>query len=262
MLESSTHNRATCISHDPSLRLEAGGFTVTGSRHQVNQDQFHFDVDRGLCLVTDGMGGCRAGERASQMAVDLLKHHAALMPSEHADRESVREAIREALADTDQEIHATARFDAKLFGMGTTVVVALVAQNRLFVGSVGDSRAYLLRSGELHRYTIDHNMAQTLVNLGAITREDARRHHWRNMLCKYLGMGNLGDGADVNVVRLEAGDRVVLVTDGVTETLTERNMVTILDSHAAASKAAEALVRSAVARGTHDDATSVVLDIS
>jgi protein phosphatase len=196
------------------------------------------------------------------MAVDLLKYQASLMQNQYRNRDRVREAIRAAFEEADQEIRATASLDAKLYGMGTTAVLALVTQNRLFVGSVGDSRAYLLRRGELHRYTVDHNMAQTLVNLGVINREAARQHHWRNMLWKYLGIGNLGEGPDVNVVRLEAGDRVILVTDGVTETLTERNLITILNSHAATNNAAEALVRSAVARGTHDDATSVVLDVN
>jgi serine/threonine protein phosphatase PrpC len=248
-------------SSQPRLRIQAGGYSVTGTRHRVNQDRLLIDDHRGIYMVADGMGGCRGGERASHMAVELLANHPALVGNENASSETIRHALRQAFLDVSQEILSTANLDAQLYGMGTTAVMTLIVGNRLYIASLGDSRVYLLRDGDLHQYTVDHNMAQTLVNLGVISQVDAREHRWRNMLWKYLGAENLSDGPDVSVVRLEPGDRVVLVTDGTTETLEDRDLVTILDSHPSTLDAAEALVRSAVARGARDDATSVVLDV-
>ncbi len=243
------------------LRLHAAGHSITGTRHRVNQDRFLVDNPRGLYMVADGMGGCRAGERASHLAVNLLANHPALLGRESDSSDTIRQAISDAFVDVNHEIVAMGNADAQLYGMGTTAVLAWVIHNHIYIASLGDSRAYLLRDGDLHQYTDDHNMAQMLVNLGVISRQDASDHHWRHMLWKYLGVKKLNEGPDVNVVRIEPGDRVLLVTDGVTETLSKRDMLMILKMHPSANDAAEALTRSAVARGTRDDATSVVLNI-
>ena len=146
--------------------------------------------------------------------------------------------------------------------MGTTAVLALEVGNRLYVASIGDSRAYLHRDNELRQLTIDHNMAQTLVQVGAISKEDVHDHQWRHMLWKYLGSANPKDRPDVTDFHLRAGDRVLLVTDGITEMLRDQDLAMIVNRHNTAEDAAEALTRSAVARGTRDDATSLVIDVS
>ncbi len=246
----------------PCLHITGGGFSVIGTRHLVNQDRCLVDPRRRVFMVADGMGGNRAGDRAAQMAIELLPYHPALIGCEHFDNQSIRREIAQAFLDVNREITMAGNLDSQSYGMGTTAVLALAVRDRLYVASLGDSRAYLFRDGDLHLYTVDHNMAQILVNMGAISREDARTHRWRHMLCKYLGSADLKEGPDVAVIRLEPGDRVVLVTDGVTEVLTRREMVTVLNSHPAGRDAAEALVRAAVSRGTRDDATSVVVGVS
>ncbi len=243
------------------LDVRAGGYSITGTRHLVNQDRCLTDEQRHVYMVADGMGGNRAGERAAQMAIELLPHHPALCSCEQADSETVRQLIGEAFLDVNQEIATAANFDSQLYGMGTTAVLALLLHDRLYIASLGDSRGYLLRDGELFQYTVDHNMAQTLVSMGAISREAARSHRWRHMLWKYLGAPDLKEGPDIAAICLQPRDRVLLVTDGVTEVLTNREMVTILKSQPTARDAAEALTRAAVSRGTRDDATSIVLHV-
>ena len=215
-----------------------------------------------MFLVADGMGGMRSGERAAQMAIDLLSMHPALFGCEGLDRDTIRELLSQAFLDVNLEIVSAAERDPYLHGMGTTAVLTMLQGDRLYIASIGDSRAYLLRDGDLHQYTIDHNMAQTLVTMGAISREAARTHHWRHMLWKHLGSTDLQEGPDVVAIRLHPADRIVLVSDGVTEVLENRDIVNVLDSHASPSAAAEALVRAAVARGTRDDATSVVVNVA
>lgn len=261
MTQMPTSTQATFTAHRPAVELSSSGFTVTGTRHRVNQDRFLTLDDRGLYIVADGMGGCRAGERASHMAVDLLANHPALFGNEHAPRDATCHDIRQAFTHVNQEIYAASNMDPQLYGMGTTAVVALVVKDRVFIAGLGDSRGYLLRDGDLHQYTVDHNMAQTLVTLGVISRTAAQNHQWRHMLCKYLGMEKLDEGPEISTVRIEPGDRIVLVTDGITEKLADSDVTMILDMHPTTESAAEALVRSAVSRGTRDDATAIVLDI-
>ncbi len=245
----------------PQLSITAAGYTITGTRHVINQDRYLVDQRRGVFMVADGMGGNRAGERAAHMAIESLPLHPALLDCADADGETVRRLIREAFLDVNQEILSAACFDSQLYGMGTTALLAIVAGPRLFLASVGDSRAYLLRDHDLQHYSTDHNMAQMLVNMGAISPEAARTHWWRHMLYKYLGAQDLKDGPDIAAIHLAPRDRILLVTDGVTEVLSSREMLTTLNLQSSASDAAEALVRAAVARGTRDDATSIVLDV-
>ncbi len=244
------------------LRLNAAGHTITGTRNQVNQDRFLVDNQRGLYAIADGMGGCRAGERAAHMAITLLAGHPALLCRNNDDCATIRRAIRQAFLDVNHEIVAAASADARLYGMGTTMVMGMMIRNRMYIASLGDSRAYLLRDGNLQQCTVDHNMAEMLVSQGVISRQDAREHQWRHMLWQYLGLEKLIDGPDINVIHTRPGDRVALVTDGVTETLTDRDLTMILNMHFETDAAAEALARSAVARGTRDDATSVVINVT
>jgi protein phosphatase len=242
------------------MELRGGGYSVTGTRHIANQDRFLVDEQRGMFLVADGMGGMRAGERAAQMAIDLLQIHPALIGCEALDGDSISDLISQAFLDVNIEIVSLAENDPYLHGMGTTVVMALQVGQRMHIASLGDSRAYLLRDGHLHQYTIDHNMAQTLVSMGAISRETAKTHRWRHMLWKHLGAPGLQEGPDVTTIGLKGGDRLLLVTDGVTEVLGSRQIVNVLTSHATPAAAAEAVVRAAVASGTRDDATCLVID--
>ena len=158
----------------PCLHITGGGYSVIGTRHLVNQDRCLVDPRRRVFMVADGMGGNRAGDRAAQMAIELLPYHPALIGCEHFDNQSIRREIAQAFLDVNREITMAGNLDSQSYGMGTTAVLALAVRDRLYVASLGDSRAYLFRDGDLHLYTVDHNMAQILVNMGAISR---RRSH-------------------------------------------------------------------------------------
>lgn len=244
------------------FQATAAGYSVVGIRHQANEDRFFVDSCRGLFVVTDGMGGMRGGEHAAQMTIDLLVQHPALYGCDTLDDERVRIQLNQAFLDVNGEVLEEANRDGNFYGMGTTAVLGLLCRDRLYFANLGDSRAYLFRKDELIPYTVDHSLAQTLVTLGAITREAAREHRWRHMLWKYVGVPDLKDGADLTSFRIQAGDRVVLTTDGVTGVLEPREMMNVLNSHATPAAAAEGLVRAAVACGTRDDATAVVVNFA
>ncbi len=168
-------------------------------------------------------------------------------------------AISEAFLETNTEIINASKLDSCLAGMGTTAVMALVNRDNLFIASLGDSRAYLLRDGLLRQYTIDHSMAQLLVSQGTISPAEARRHRWRHMLWQHLGYPKLMNGPEVTKVRLQPGDRVLLSTDGLTGVLSKAQLVAGICSQDSPENAARHLVQTAVRRGTNDDATCVVV---
>ena len=258
----SSHYRQTPLptARGKQLVVRAAGHSIAGTRNTANQDRFLTDECRAIFMVADGMGGMLGGERAAQMATDLLSAHPALIGCEVLDRETIRCLISQAFCDVNLEIVSAADNDPILHGMGTTAVLAMLVGQQLYMAGLGDSRAYLLRDGSLHQYTTDHSMAQTLVQMGAITREMARRHSWRHKLWKYLGAADLHEGPEVSVLGVLPGDRILLVTDGVTEVLRESDIINVMASHATSAAASEGVVRAAVSRGTRDDATCVVID--
>jgi serine/threonine protein phosphatase PrpC len=241
------------------LHLDAAGFTVTGTRHLANQDRYLIDVSRGVFVLADGMGGMRAGEKAAQMAIDLLPNHSALLALEGPSAEQMKETIQRTFIDVSAEIETLAKFDSRFHAMGTTAILAQKVDDKLHIGSLGDSRAYLIRHGSLRQYTIDHNMAQALVSMGAISRGAARTHRWRHMLWKYLGASDLAEGPDVSVIQLEPEDRILLLSDGVFGALEDDELLDLTEKASSADEASCSLVKTAVARGSRDDATCVSL---
>jgi protein phosphatase len=143
--------------------------------------------------------------------------------------------------------------------MGTTAVMALVNSPRLYLASIGDSRAYLVRGGRIEQLTVDHTMAQALVDAGTISRTEALRHQWRNVLTKHLGSEEADNAPDVRVVDLQGNDRILLASDGLTDVVEDRTMLHILQDNPDAQGAATALIQAAEQKNAHDDATCVVL---
>jgi PPM family protein phosphatase len=228
----------------------------------VNQDALFVDVDLGLLVVADGMGGHKAGEVASTMAVDAVVE---FIRATHNGRE-----ITWPFPFNPQRSRAFNRLDAALrlanrtvfdagertrahAGMGTTIVAVLVEQGHLVLGHVGDSRAYVLRGAELRQMTDDHTL------LNALGRRASLDPTMRHVLTSGIGMG-----ADLAPALAEdalvAGERWLLCTDGVHGYLDAAGLRAALGASSAQEAANEA-VRRALAAGTADNATAVVLNV-
>ena len=141
-----------------------------------------------LFIVADGMGGQQAGEQASLMAVELIpKAIARRLTAEQKESRQIQEAIREAVAEVNQEILGSSGAFTEFSNMGTTVVLAQFRNDRVYVAGIGDSRAYRLRDGKLEQLTKDHSLADALLDAGTITREELPTHKFKNVLYLYLG---------------------------------------------------------------------------
>lgn len=202
-----------------------------------------------IIAVADGMGGARAGEVAAGIAVNALGELSGCpRPGD----------LRRAVDRANAEIRRSASGDAGRTGMGTTVTACMLAADaRLYVVHVGDSRAYLWRDGELRRLTDDHSVVAELVRGGALTEEQADRHPHRNVITRALGASD-SVAADAFQVGVEAGDVVVLCTDGVSAAMGDARIREALGACDDLGAAARALLAAADEAGGEDNATVVL----
>jgi PPM family protein phosphatase len=237
------------------LFLEPFGATDAGKVRANNEDALLVGEgrDETLFAVADGIGGFEAGEVASRIAVDVLKE---LEPDG-----SFEAAIREA----NRRILAVGRGDERLSGMGTTIVAARFGGTReepkAEIAHVGDSRAYLLRGGELRPVTEDHSLVAELVRSGDLTRAQAAEHPQKNLITRALGAEDEVE-VDTVVLPVEAGDRFLLCSDGLTDMVPEARIAEILsDSPDDPEVPARNLVSAALEAGGSDNVTVVVVDV-
>lgn len=203
--------------------MKVGCASDIGRKRKVNEDRCFFDANRGLFFVADGVGGHRAGETASEIAVKTISR--SLFPAGGvADYEgmegSISDAIRRSIREANEAIYTAASRNPELRGMGTTIVVALQSDSELYIAHVGDSRVYLIRDDLIKQLTEDHSYVAELVRVGRITAEEARRHHLRHVITRCLGTEPQVD-VDVQEIRLRSGDYVVLCTDGLSDMVSD-----------------------------------------
>lgn len=237
------------------LFLEPFGATDAGKVRANNEDALLVGEgrDETLFAVADGIGGFEAGEVASRIAIDVLGD---LEPGD-----SFEAAIREA----NRRILAVGRGDERLSGMGTTVVAVRFGGTReepaVEIAHVGDSRAYLLRGGELRPVTEDHSLVAELVRSGDLTRAQAAEHPQKNLITRALGADEEVE-VDTAVLPVEAGDRLLLCSDGLTDMVAEARIAGILaDSPDDPEGPARALLSAALDAGGSDNVTVIVVDV-
>lgn len=244
------------------MRLRAGAASDVGRVRQINEDASAVDAERGLLVVCDGMGGAAAGEVASQTAVQTvvsLVSDNAVAPIAHGDPSYLPHTARlvAAVRAANTAIRQRASADATQSGMGTTIVAVLLADNVAAIAHVGDSRAYLWQRGQLERLTTDHSLVEEEVQAGVRAREGSLQAETQNVLLRALG-GDDDVEVDVNEVPIQAGDYLLLCTDGLTRMVSEEAMAQTLAGEGDPQRACEALVAAANAAGGADNVTVVV----
>jgi protein phosphatase len=245
--------------------LQFAGCTDVGLVREHNEDQIAWSDAAGIAVLADGMGGHRAGEVASRLAVrtvvDELRGALAEAPLPDHAADDGTDAIylcMNAVAQANTVIHQAAQVDPNCAGMGTTIVVALCGAESCTVAHVGDSRLYLLRAGELKQVTLDHSVVQDVVRQGLYTPEEARQAFSKNIITRALGVA-----ADVDVetqeLQTQPGDVLLLCSDGLSDQVQDADIaLTLRNFGANLDGAARHLVSLANGRGGHDN-VSVVL---
>jgi protein phosphatase len=237
------------------IELRPFGITHAGKVRQNNEDALLVGEgeDETLFVVADGIGGFEAGEVASSLAVDVLKDLHPDVP------------FKAAIGEANRRIVAAGRGDEKLSGMGTTVVAIRFGgtprEPVAEVAHVGDSRAYLMRGGDMIPITEDHSLVAELVRSGDLTRDQAAEHPQKNLITRALGADEEVD-VDTAILPIEAGDRILLCSDGLSDMVSETGISEILvDSPDDPERAARVLLSAALDAGGNDNITIVIVDV-
>lgn len=240
------------------------GMTDVGQIREHNEDSIAWDSEKGLILLADGMGGHNAGEVASSIAIDTISNamNDLLVPEiEAADVVSFKDALHEAMMFANGEIYEQAQEDPDCAGMGTTVVAALFVGKTVILGNVGDSRIYRMREGEFIQSTKDHSLVQEMVENGYLSEEEAQLSVGRNLITRALGIAPEVD-ADVLEDETLAGDLYLLCSDGLTDLVTDDEILAILTKHQYdLESAVQALVDAANEKGGKDNISVVLVSI-
>jgi PPM family protein phosphatase len=235
--------------------LRVGSRSAQGVRSN-NEDRFIVDLEQRLFMVADGMGGQERGEIASGLAVEIIPR---VVSDRLAAQKPAEKAVGDAFIEANQAIIQAGRGQPEGRRMGTTAVCALARDGKVFIAALGDSRAYLVRGDRVEQLTVDHSVAQALVSCGAITEEEARNSPYQHVLHKFLGCANMQEDAEVKPFEPEAGDRMLLASDGLTNHITIDDLREGAVKHRNPQEWADHLVDAALERGSRDNVTCVVV---
>ena len=216
-----------------------------------------------LYVVTDGMGGEQAGEVASNKAIAEIPR--AIWDSLSTDTAAdFNDVVREAIERANEEIYLLSRDNPALFSMGTTLTLGLRIGKELYIGHVGDSRAYLIREGEIIRLTEDHSVIAGLVKSGIITPEEAKSHPERGKIFRFLGNSPsiLVDKLTEGELILQDGDILILCTDGLVNNVADNELLAYATRSSTVYKACYDLVALANERGGDDNITVIIVKVS
>ena len=267
------------------LDVKAFGLTDVGCVRESNEDQFlvadlaktmriwhtslpepkvRFGNERGhLFLVADGMGGHNGGECASAMAVAAIEQFTLntfkwFFHPGGPDAQRVLAQFQTAMREAEARIFEESAEHPELHGMGTTVTMAYHLDSQLCIVHAGDSRAYMFEGGELKQVTRDHTVVAELVRQGSLEPGDARRHRFRNLITNVVGGNEALHFVEAHALQLQAGDRLLLCSDGLTEMLTNDAIAATLRDESDPEAACRKLVGQANDAGGRDNVTVVI----
>jgi protein phosphatase len=212
-------------------------------------------------VIADGMGGHNSGEVASKMAVETVSDFIIKSPELFKDEKLISESIITSMLKANEKVFLEASEQESNHGMGTTMTIAAIYGEKLYLGHVGDSRAFLIRDNEIEKLTIDHTYIEELVKNGTITREQAINHPKRNVLTRAIGC-EPNIAVDSYVYTIRKNDVVLLCTDGLTNMIQEREIAEVIGKNSDPEKICSELVSIANDRGGDDNITVVVFELN
>lgn len=248
-----------------SVSLNIGKTTNLGNYRENNEDSIEVKPfpDLTVVVVADGMGGQAAGEIASKRAVDIIPRELRKTLISSVNSEATKVMIRKAIVQANEEIMAMGQLDKEMKNMGTTVVSAVWRKGpELFITGVGDSRAYLVRAKKITQLTVDHSLAQALVEAKTISAAEAKEHKFRNVLWKYLGSKEVGEGPEVLAHPIQEGDRFLLCTDGLHGVVADDKILQYMLSQSDPQACSDGLVQLALDSGSRDNVSCIVIDVA
>ena len=236
--------------------------TNPGKVRKNNEDSFFAKEyeNYGIYVLADGMGGYQGGEEASKIAVEtaFVCFKKAIDTGTMNSPDEIKETIKDVIARVNKKILNQASKSEELKNMGTTMVVAITNENSLYYSSVGDSRLYLLRKGEiLSQITVDDTYINKLIVDGVITEKEAETHPQRHVLTKAVGISKKIE-TEEEVIELQKGDTLLLCSDGVTNMVEKKDIENILKESKKVDTALK-LIEKSNENGGQDNITAIVV---
>lgn len=248
-----------------TIRWRIAGLSDVGLKRELNEDNLMMIEAEssalgpyGIYIVADGLGGHEAGEVASQITIDTIRNHHDQHPPNGAP---FNDWFNEAIMATNDKVLAYQESHKEAEKMGSTLVMALVAGNMAHIANVGDSRAYHLTNGEINQISIDHSLVERLVQIGQITREEARTHKQRNVVYSIIGEKRRLEVGHYDLA-LSPGDRLLLCSDGLSGMITDEELLRISQSEPDPARAARQMVSAAREAGGHDNITAILVQMN
>ena len=238
------------------LHYVAAASTDRGRKRTSNEDAFGYSVEDGVFVVCDGMGGAAAGEIASSIAVDEFLQR--LAGKTQDGQLALPDVARGAIVAANEAIFSRAQRNHRLSGMGTTLVALAVQDSHAWVLNVGDSRCYRMRNNRLEQLTLDHSLVEEQVRMGRMTRSQALRSPFKNVITRALGTQQCVT-PDVFGLETEPGDLFLLCSDGLTRELTDESIEALLFNSKSLEELCCRLVEAAKKAGGHDNITCLLV---
>ena len=231
-----------------------------GKVREINQDYYYISDSLDtvqLYMLADGMGGYNGGEIASKLAIQTAKNYIENNFKEiEKDKESIIQLVGSAMEYANMVVYEKAKESKELEGMGTTLEICLIYNNKVFIGHVGDSRIYRIRKEFMRKLTQDHSYVQKLVKDGTITQEEATHHPQKNMLMKALGCNAFVE-PDVMVKGFLKDDILVIGSDGLTNMVSQEQIQKI--ARRDIEQAPKELISIANQNGGYDNITVIII---
>lgn len=241
-------------------------FVVSGKTDQGlvrpnNEDNFYLDEKLGLLVVADGMGGHASGETASKLAVNIIRDYfqspQKVIGNYDHDYSEATNKLNSAISLANRAVFEAAQSSPALKGMGTTIAAILLTGNRLSIAHIGDSRVYLVRSGNIEQLTDDHSIVNEQLKRDMITKEEAAHSTMKNILTKALGI-SLEMEADLDELTMFGDDILLLCSDGLTTMVTDEAILEIISFASDPAAACDSLINAANEKGGPDNITVVL----
>ena len=235
------------------------GQTDIGFKREINQDAFDCrELDGAqLCVVCDGMGGGKAGNIASKMAVDTICEKIEAGFNSNMKQNSIRNLMATSVNIANNEVFDKSKSDPDFEGMGTTIVAVMIYDGYAHIVHVGDSRAYLYYNGKLDQVTKDHSVVQHLIDIGQITEEIAKNHPDKNIITRAVGVEELVK-CDYVDFKLPENSKILICTDGLSNYCDNDFMLSVLKGNETSEKICDALIKKAYDGGASDNITVAI----
>lgn len=246
--------------------MRSAGKTDIGLVRKVNEDSFLCEKLEGiedtyLYIIADGMGGHNAGEVASSMAVqEVAAYIKRNIEAVKLGEKEIQDLVRDSIIHANDKVYKTSIVKSNCLGMGTTLSMVLVKGNSYYVGHVGDSRIYLIRNNTITKLTEDHSLVAELIKSGTIKPEEADNHPQKNVITRALGTEYTLE-PDVSRGDMQHGDFILICTDGLSNAVTEEDMINAVANAPDLNEACELLVSRAKENGGFDNITVIIVQL-